>query len=134
MTKSVSRRIAASVLAFATAALVPAVILSATTPLFEGADFVSRIGMLPVFYFFSAVAIAAYGVPVFLLFVRFRLMHWWSVLGAGFVGGGLVGFVVSSNDLKASAVLFMSGIGIAAAFSFWLIWAIGARAQLDGSE
>jgi hypothetical protein len=119
------RRVTAGVLAFAAAALVPAVILSATTPLFEGTDVVPRIGMLPVFGFFSAAAVALFGIPLFLLFLRFGLVRWWSVLGAGLVGGALVGVIVSSNRLQAPAVLFMSGIGIAAALAFWVVWRLG---------
>jgi hypothetical protein len=128
------RRLTAAVLGFVVAPLISALVLSATTRLFEPLDIVARIGMMPVFYYFSAGATILLGLPAFLLFLHFNIIRWWSVLGSGLAIGVLMGLVVGAqNGAQIPDVLLMATAGAASALGFWLIWEQG-REGGDGSK
>ena len=128
------RRVTAGILGFAVASLISALILSATTRLFEPFDIVSRIGMVPVFYYFSSMVAVLLGLPAFLLFLRLRLIRWWSVLGAGLTIGALMGVIVGRpNGVRAPEVLFMAATGAASALGFWLVWKQSSD-KTDGAQ
>jgi hypothetical protein len=120
------RTVTAGIVGFLVAPLIAALILSATTRLVPPSDIIARIGMLPVFYYFSAVATCLLGLPVFLIFRRLRLLRWWSVLASGFVIGALMGALVGeSNHAQLPDMLLMAGAGAVAALGFWAIWSQG---------
>jgi hypothetical protein len=128
------RRSTAGVLGFAVAPLISAVILSATTRLVDRFDIVARIGMVPVFYFFSALATIVLGLPAFLLFSRFGMVRWWSILGSGLLIGALMGAIVGKpNRAQVPDMLLMAAGGTVAALGFWLIWRQGQHANAASS-
>jgi hypothetical protein len=120
------RRTTAGVVGFVVAPLISAVILSATTRLVEPSDIVARVGMVPIFYYFSAMATVVLGLPAFFLFVRFRIVRWWSVLASGLAIGALMGAIVGAqNHAQLPDALLMAAAGGASAIGFWLIWRQG---------
>jgi hypothetical protein len=128
------RRITAGIVGFVVAPLISALILSATTRLFEPSDIVARIGMVPVFYYFSAIATALLGMPAFFLFFRFRIIRWWSILGSGLAIGALMGVIVGTpSRAQVPDMLLMATAGAASALGFWLIWRQG-REIAGGGE
>jgi hypothetical protein len=127
------RRITAGVVGFLVAPLISALILAATTRLFEPSDIVARIGMVPVFYYFSGMATVLLGLPAFFLFLRFKIIRWWSVLTGGLVIGALMGAIVGAqNHAQLPNVLFMAATGAASALGFWLIWRQGREVVGNG--
>lgn len=117
------RRLTAAVLGFVVAPLISALVLSATTRLFAPLDVVGRIGMVPVFYYFSAGATILLGLPAFLLFLHFKIIRWWSILGSGLAIGALMGVIVGAqNGAQVPDALLMATAGAASALGFWLIW------------
>jgi len=122
------RRITAGVLGFIVAPLISAVTLATATRLFEPSDIVARIAMVPVFYYFSAMATVLLGLPAFFVLLRFKIIYWWSVLAGGLVIGALMGAIVGApNHAQLPNVLFMSATGAASAVGFWLIWRRGSN-------
>jgi len=86
--------------------------------------------MVPVFYYFSAMAAILFGLPVFLVLFRFNLIRWWSALGAGMTIGALMGVIVESpHVIQIPEILFIAATGAASTLGFWLIWKQGR----DGS-
>jgi len=93
------------------------------------------LGLLPVGYFFSLVAILVFGVPAFLLGRRLNLIRWWSAVISGFFIGVLVAVVFVRprivqfspdfirDDLRG--FLFLGTTGALSALVFWLIWKQG---------
>src|SRR5258708_27893256 len=79
---------------FFIAPLVPAITGAAFTRVSGTPDWGTFVGLLPIFYFFAALATLVFGVPAFLLFSRLNLIRWWSALGAGVVGGAIVSLVL----------------------------------------
>ena len=130
------RRTTAAVVGFLVASLIPALLFSVLSPVSGGTDIIAMLRLLPGFYVFSLLATVVLAVPVFLLFLRFRLVRWWSVLGAGFGIGALIGFIVRSpNPVQIRDVLVMSLTGVAAALGFWLVWnQAKAKPQLNSDE
>ena len=120
------RRTTAGVVGFVVAPLISALILAAATRLFEPSDIVARIAMVPVFYYFSAMATVLLGLPAFFLLLRFRINRWWSVVVGGLIIGALMGALVGApNHAQLPNVLLMAATGTASALGFWLIWRQG---------
>jgi hypothetical protein len=127
------RRITAGVVGFLVAPLISALILSATTRLFEPGDIAGRVGMVPVFYYFSAIATVVLGLPAFFLFLHFRIVRWWSVLAGGMVIGALMGAIVGApNHAQLPDMLLMAAAGSVAALGFWVIWRQGREVAENG--
>ena len=112
-------------LGFLVAALLPAVAGALLTPAVRG-DIQALLGMTVVFLFFSAAAIALFGVPAFLLLHRFGLVRWWSAMGAGVLLGAIIGVAIrlpGTPQLQDLAVMAL--MGAASALVFWLVWRLG---------
>jgi CDP-diglyceride synthetase len=128
------RNSVAGVVGFLVAPLVAAVILSATTRLFEPTDIIGRAGMLPVFYSFAVAPTLLLGLPAFLIFRRLRMLRWWSVMGTGMLIGALMGTIVGAQSHAQNFnMLLMGGIGAVAAGAFWLIW-MSARSTREAES
>jgi hypothetical protein len=113
----------ATMIGFLVAPLVSALIGVSLSPEGIGQDFIPRLALLPILYFFSAMAAILFGAPAFLLLARLKMISWWSVLGAGAIIGGLVAAVLRSpSPVTFQDILTMAPIGSASAFSFWLIY------------
>ena len=89
-----------------------------------------ELGLLPILYFFSAMATLLFGVPTFFLLRHFKLIRWWSALVVGFAIGAIVaGILPLPAPPMADDVLFMGPVGAVSAFGFWLIWKLGRDDQ-----
>jgi hypothetical protein len=119
------RRVTAGVVGFAVAPLVPAIFFAVRNSLVGPWDVVARVAMVPMVYLPSALFTVVFGLPIFFLFLRFRLIRWWSVLGAGLGIGALVGVIVQSPNLQPPEILFTAVTGAASALCFWLFWRQG---------
>jgi hypothetical protein len=80
-------------LAFLVATVLPAFAFALLTPMNGGGintDIGSVLGLTFVFFPFSFAAAVLFGVPLFLLLFKLRLVRWWSALAAGAIVGLLV--------------------------------------------
>jgi hypothetical protein len=119
------RRVTAGVLGFLVVPLVPAIIFAVRNSLVSPQDVVARVEMVPLVYLPAVLVTAVFGLPVFFLFFRFRLIRWWTTLVAGLAIGALVGVIVESPNLQGAEILFTAVTGAIAALGFWLIWRQG---------
>jgi hypothetical protein len=92
--------------------------------------------MIPVFYYFSAMAAVLFGLPIFLVLLSFKLIRWWSALATGLVIGALMGIIVKSpQPIHFPEMLFLASTGAASTLGFWLIWRQGRGADdIDGRD
>lgn len=110
------------------ASLVPAVIFALATPLQAGQFSGWQLGLIPVFFVFSAVAVALIGLPMYFALRAMRLITWWSSLIAGCLGGALVSLVLHLPSAPSpSNFLVDCPVGAASAFVFWLTLRVGSR-------
>jgi ABC-type uncharacterized transport system permease subunit len=115
----------AAIVGFLVAPLVCAIIGAVLTPV-EGRinlDIFSILGLLPIFYFFAALATILFGVPCFLLLLKYKLVTWWSALLVGIVAGLLVAVIFKApSHVEARDLIVLGFMGSASALSFWLVW------------
>jgi hypothetical protein len=111
-------------LAFFLATLLPAIAFALLTPVNGGSintDFGSVLGLTFVFYFFSLAAAVIFGVPLFLLLLKFGLVRWWSALAAGAIVGALVAVILRlPGALSPEDFMVTVPLGALAAVVFWL--------------
>lgn len=118
------KKITAAVVGFLAAPLLPAAAVALSTPITaDRLDFVYRLGMVPFFYFYSAIATVLFGIPAFLL-LRVGLIRWWSTLSAGAIIGLIVATVVPGQASVTSYFEYVL-LGTASAWIFWLVWKQG---------
>jgi ABC-type uncharacterized transport system permease subunit len=121
-------KVTAAIMGFLVAPLVSAVIGAVLTPV-EGRlnlDLVSILGLLPIIYFFAALATILLGVPSFLLLLKYKLVTWWSALIVGVVAGVIVALIFKApSHVEARDLLVMGTMGSASALAFWVIWRLG---------
>lgn len=126
----------ATVVGFLIVPIIPGLALGLATPITaSGPDPITVLGLLPIGYFFSAVATAVFGVPLFLLGRHLKLIRWWSAIVAGFAVGTLVNVVINLGRLdflyrqvmsgEDRSLLFLGTTGAISGFVFWLIWRQG---------
>lgn len=78
---------------------------------------------LLVFYPYSILFTAAFGVPLYLIAKRLDLVNWWfSLLGGALVGVCLSVIFRSTQGRYLEDVLRFVPVATASAFAFWLIW------------
>jgi hypothetical protein len=119
------REVKFAALGFLAAAAIPPVVLAIMSPLGDKLSIASAAGTMVVVFPFSAVAVLALGLPVFLLLRRFRPGTWWSVLIVGFLLGVPVAIAVRGH-LYLRDLLIDAPLAAASALVFWLIWKRGA--------
>src|SRR5687768_1108798 len=90
------------------ASLVPAVALALITPLRAGQFTTWQLGLVPVFFVFSAMAIALIGMPMYFMLRAMRLVTWWSALIAGCLGGVLVGLIIRLPEAPSMGDLLVT--------------------------
>ena len=104
-----------------------AIIGAIFTPINAGGDLIA-LGLIPIFYFFSAAATLFFGMPVFFLLRHFNLINWWSSISSGLFVGGLTGVVLRlPNSSRFQDLLLPMAIGSTSALVFWLIYRLGKR-------
>ena len=127
----------ATVLGFSTASLVPAIYLATVHPLSGLHDLLSVLGSLIVFYAITSVFTVVFGVPIFLVANKLKLVAWWSAIGCGALVGvaGLFALTLGVGvDLKTS--LTYATLGGGAGFVFWMFWRAGrkSKSKVPGSN
>ena len=117
------KRTNAPLIGFLLAPLVAAVLGVLLTPLAVEGDLLSKLELLPIFYFFSLMVEIFFGVPLFLLLWRFGAINLWTSLMAG-IAVGMVATIVLKLPSIPELRDFMSMPLIAAvsALCFYLIW------------
>jgi hypothetical protein len=126
----------ATTIGFLVAPLVPALALGLVTPLDStGPDARVVLGLLPIGYLISLVAMTLLGMPMFLIGRWLHFIRWWSSAAAGFAIGLLMDVLIrlpyldyfSSSPIGKVAYSFlnMGAIGTLTGFLFWLIWRLG---------
>jgi hypothetical protein len=112
-------------LAFFLATLLPAVAYALLTPVNGGSinsDFGSVLGLTFVFYWFSLAAAVIFGIPLFLLLLKFNLVRWWSALVSGALVGALVAVILRLPGAPNPRDFLVDvPVGAMAAVVFWLI-------------
>ena len=112
--------------AFLVATLIPAIAFAMLTPVSDGGintNVASVLGLTFAFYWFSFGAAVLFGVPLFFLLLKLRLVRWWSALVSGAIVGALVAVVLRlPGSLNPKDFLDTVPLGALAAFAFWLIW------------
>jgi hypothetical protein len=100
------------------------------TPISAGKpDLLSVLGLLPIGYFFSLLAVGLFGAPGFIVLRFLNLVRWWSIAAGGFIIGGGVDIVLQWREFWIGSmfhIFFTYGMtGALSAFLFWLIWRQG---------
>jgi hypothetical protein len=116
------KKAAVAAVGFLSASLLPAVVFAVLTPILGDRFSIVQLGLVPVFFVFSAAAVLLIGTPMFLILRALHLVNWWSALVAGCLGGAIVSVILR---LPAHPVpgdfLIDCPTGAASAFVFWLI-------------
>jgi len=89
------------------ASVVPALVFASATPLQAGQFSGWQLGLVPVYFVFSAVAVALVGLPLYFALRSMRLVTWWSSLVAGAFGGALVSLVIRLPSAPAPGDLLI---------------------------
>jgi hypothetical protein len=108
--------------------LIPAGYFAVAYPVTGQRDAISIVGTFVVAYIFAVLAMLVLGVPILLLFSKFKLIRWWSAAGSGaFVGIVLRFAITPSIDMNLDSFqLFMVLGGIAGMVS-WVFWRIAVK-------
>ena len=112
--------IAAAVVGFLAALVLPAVVIGVWTAVDLGEP-VSAIVWSLLIYVFSIPLAGMFAAPAFFLGRRLRLIRWWSTIIVGLVIGAAVTFVANANfQLRATGIY--ACIGAAAGLVFWVVY------------
>lgn len=116
----------AIVLGFLAASMFPGVYLATVYPLGGNNDLLSVLGSFIVFYYFVAMATVVFGVPIFLVAYKLKLVTWWSAIACGALAGiaGLVA-VFGRVGINLEVSLTYATLGGSAGFIFWMFWRTG---------
>lgn len=77
----------------------------------------------PFAIFFTCI----FGLPIFFLARRFRLVNWWSAIASGVLVGCGVQVLVLSGTAHIDNLLMYSAEGAASALLFLSVWRLGAH-------
>jgi hypothetical protein len=116
----------AALLGFLAAPILPAIYLAIVYPLSGNRDVISISGSFLLFYNFSAVATAIFGVPSYFALKRYSLVAWWSAAACGGLAGAL-SIAFWTSGFEASIQLRFTLLGAASGLLFWSIWRASRR-------
>jgi len=86
------------------------------------------LGYMPFWYFFSALATTAIGLPLYLLLRALSLVRWWTSVVAGGLGGLLVPKLFRwQGPFELQRFMEFALIGVVAALAFWFVVSVGLR-------
>lgn len=109
------------------ATLAAALLIASTIPVVAGGIMapppdVASLLLAIIVYAYACFFIAAFGLPIYLLFDRFGWARWWSATVVGMLGGAVIGAFVwkpyGSFDLD---VPVMTATGAVTALVFWTV-------------
>ena len=85
-------------------------------------EFLSAIGLFPLFYFYSMSAMVLFGLPGIMLLYKFKFIKLWPMLGGGLIIGVLVAVIIRlPSSAQLSDVVSMGFIGMVSSLGCWLI-------------
>lgn len=85
-------------------------------------EFLSAIGLFPLFYFYSMSAMVLFWLPGIMLLYKFKFIKLWPMLGGGLIIGVLVAVIIRlPSSAQLSDVVSMGFIGMVSSLGCWLI-------------
>lgn len=103
-------------------ALVAAVLASAATPLRTGDFSLYQLGLLPILFMFSLLALTLIGLPLYFLTRKWVGENLWAVLSLGILGGALVSVIIRLPSKPVVSDLAVNcPIGMLSALVFWVV-------------
>ena len=85
-------------------------------------EFLSAIGLFPLFYFYSMSAMVLFWLPGIMLLYKFKIIKLWPMLGGGLIIGVLVAVIIRlPSSAQLSDVVSMGFIGMVSSLGCWLI-------------
>lgn len=109
--------------AFIVAPMGAAVMMAILTPVADKFDFLSMIGLIPIFYFFAAAPSFAIGIPLYLVLNYYRRLSLLTILLGGTAIAFLSAYVIRFPDMAALRdVLVSTAIGVISSLLFWFVW------------
>lgn len=103
-------------------ALVAAVLAAVATPLRTGDFSLYQLGLLPILFMFSLLALTLIGLPLYFLTRKWVGENLWAVLSLGLLGGALVSVIIRlPSKLVVSDLAVNCPIGMLSALVFWLV-------------
>ena len=85
-------------------------------------EFLSAIGLFPLFYFHSMLAMVLFGLPGIMRLYKFKFIKLWPMLGGGLIIGVLVAVIIRlPSSAQLSDVVSMGFIGMVSSLGCWLI-------------
>ena len=118
---------------FIAAAAIPTLVIGLSSPIatLNGVrDWPTTIETLPYWYLYTIVLTMPIAVPMYIIAIKYRLIHWWSALIAGCVVGVVVSVLIELqcvpflNCIKENMLntVFLSVTGGVSGIVFWLVW------------
>lgn len=90
---------------------------------------------LLLFYFFCSLATLVFGMPLYFLLRRFKLVSWWSTGLSGVIIGAIVAILVSlQHPVHDRSLVFYCGIGAVTGLAFWLIRRVGQKLAVTDTK
>lgn len=122
-----SNKSTATLVAFVLAPLISTLIYPfASTDLPD--DFIDLTVALLLFYFFCSLTTLVFGMPLYFLLRRFKLVSWWSTTLSGIIIGAIVAVLVSlQNPVHERSLAFFCSVGAITGLAFWLIRYVGKK-------
>jgi hypothetical protein len=108
------------------AAVVPVICGAVAGPSLGGFSIATVFGFGALVYVLSLALGALFGLPVFMLLARLRLVRWWAALIGGFVIGALIAALLGLPHIpQFRSVAIFGSEGATSALVFWLFWLLG---------
>lgn len=126
-----SRTATATLTAFVLAPLISTLIYALTSTDLPD-DIIDFTVALLLFYFFCSLATLVFGMPLYFLLRRFKLVSWWSTGLSGIIIGAIIAVLVSlQHPVHDRSLIFYCGIGAVTGLGFWLIRRLGLKFVTD---
>jgi hypothetical protein len=112
--------------AFLISPLIAVAVGAAFTPAGSWLDPVTDLVFALIAYLITLAVGILFGVPIFLLLAKARLINWWMSIFAGFAVGFVMAVLIRlQSTLQLHDVVVLGSEGAASALSFWVIWKTG---------
>jgi len=104
---------------FFVAPLVATITGAVISPAWQGGHVTEDLLWALAWYLMTLAFGIALGLPLLVLFARYRLVTWWSALAAGCLAGSAVAMLLHLP------IELLGSERAAAGFAFWIVWKIG---------
>lgn len=86
-------------------------------------DFITILGLIPIFYFFSALPTFFFGIPIYFFVAKRGWLNLWSILMGGIAIGAIYSFILHLPSMPQMHDFVVTvPIGAVSALTFWLVW------------